>query len=203
MFVIGLTGGIGTGKTEVAKKLEALGAEVVDADRVGHEVYARGTDGWEEVVAQFGEGVLSPSGEIDRGKLGAIVFADQPALERLNKIVHPRIRSIVQERLRELERQGTDAAVVEAAVLQEARWHSLVDEVWVTTSPREQVLERVARRSGLRPDEVEARIDAQMSQGERVDTADAVIDNSGSLEDLRERVRQLWTERVPRPGNRK
>ena len=199
MFVIGLTGGIGTGKTEVANKLRAVGAEVVDADRVGHEVYARGTAGWEEVVAQFGDGVLSPSGEVDRGKLGAIVFADQQALKRLNKIVHPRIRLIVQDRLRELERQGCDAAVVEAAVLLEARWRSLVDEVWVTTSPREQVVERVVFRSGLGPEEVESRIDAQMSQGERVHTADVVIDNSGSLEDLRERVRQLWTERVPRP----
>lgn len=199
MFVIGLTGGIGTGKTEVANKLRAVGAEVVDADRVGHEVYARGTAGWEEVVAQFGDGVLSPSGEVDRGKLGAIVFADQQALKRLNKIVHPRIRLIVQDRLRELERQGCDAAVVEAAVLLEARWRSLVDEVWVTTSPREQVVERVGFRSGLGPEEVESRIDAQMSQGERVHTADVVIDNSGSLEDLRERVRQLWTERVPRP----
>ena len=199
MFVIGLTGGIGTGKTEVANKLRAVGAEVVDADRVGHEVYARGTAGWEEVVAQFGDGVLSPSGEVDRGKLGAIVFADQQALKRLNKIVHPRIRLIVQDRLRELERQGCDAAAVEAAVLLEARWRSLVDEVWVTTSPREQVVERVGFRSGLGPEEVESRIDAQMSQGERVHTADVVIDNSGSLEDLRERVRQLWTERVPRP----
>ena len=199
MFVIGLTGGIGTGKTEVANKLRAVGAEVVDADRVGHEVYARGTAGWEEVVAQFGDGVLSPSGEVDRGKLGAIVFVDQQALKRLNKIVHPRIRLIVQDRLRELERQGCDAAVVEAAVLLEARWRSLVDEVWVTTSPREQVVERVGFRSGLGPEEVESRIDAQMSQGERVHTADVVIDNSGSLEDLRERVRQLWTERVPRP----
>ena len=99
MFVIGLTGGIGTGKSEVSRLLDTLGAEVIEADRVAHEAYAPGTPGWREVVEAFGEGVLDADGRIDRKRLGGIVFGDEQARERLNAIVHPIVRQLLEERI--------------------------------------------------------------------------------------------------------
>ncbi len=196
MIVIGLTGGIGTGKTAVADMLRDLGAAVISADQVAHEVYRPGSDGWREVVAEFGEKVLSPGGEVDRRRLADIVFKDQRALTRLNAIVHPRARSMVEERVRELRELGEEVAVVEAILLLEAGWADLTDEVWVTTAPEDKVAERVRVRNQLELTAVQARVRSQMSQDERLLRADAVIDNGGSLEELRERVRVLWRKRV-------
>ena len=196
MLVIGVTGGIGTGKTAVTHILKELGADIIGADDVGHEAYNRGTKAWREVVDEFGEDVLAPDGEVDRGKLGSIVFDDEGALERLNAIVHPRIRSMIEERVRELRERGSKVAVVEAALLLEAGWESLADEIWVTVAPGEKVLERVRNRSDLDVQEIRARVLSQMPQRERLADADAVIDNGGSLDDLRQRVRTLWHERV-------
>ena len=196
MLVIGLTGGIATGKTEVSKVLRDLGAEVISADEAGHESYRSGTEGWREVVAEFGEGILAPGGEVDRGKLGTIVFEDERALSRLNAIVHPRVRSMVEGRIRGSRERGGGVVVVEAALLLEASWASLADEVWVTVAREEQVVERVQGRDRLDEEAVGARLRSQMSQAERISRADAVIDNSGSLEDLRDRVRELWNERI-------
>ena len=196
MFIIGLTGGIGTGKTEAARLLEGLGAAVVNADLLGHEVYRPRTEGWREVVAAFGERVVSADGEIDRRALGGIVFSDEGALRRLNAITHPRIYALAAERLDALRRQGVGAAVLEAALLIEAQWTGLVDEVWVVTSPEEDVIERLGRRNGMDADTARARIRAQMPQSERVGYADAVLDNSGSPEELDANVRELWNSRV-------
>jgi dephospho-CoA kinase len=198
MFVIGLMGGIGTGKTEVTKVLGTLGAERIDADQVGHEVYRPGTEAWRRVAEEFGDDVLDQRGEIDRARLGAIVFEDERALGRLNAIVHPLIRLTIEARLDELSRLGRHVVVVEAALLGEAGWASLVDEVWVTVVPRARVVERVRRRNRLSEDAVLARIRAQPSQATVLENVDAVVDNSGTLEELREKVRALWTDRVPR-----
>ena len=195
MLVIGLTGGIGTGKTAVSKVLRELGAEVIDADSIGHETYRRGSAGWDEVVEAFGEGVLAPDGEVDRGKLGAIVFADEVALARLNAIVHPRVRSTVEDRIRELRERGAKAVVVEAPLLLETGWIAPFDEVWVTTAPDAHVAERLHSRSNLDARAVEARVRAQMPQADRVAHADVMIDNSGSPEELSDRVRALWRQR--------
>ena len=202
MLVIGLTGGIGTGKTEVATILRTLGAEIISADEVGHEIYRRGTEGWREVADEFGEEVLAPGGEVDRRRLGAIVFRDKEKLERLNAIVHPRMRSMMTERLRGLADQGTRVAVLEAAILLEAGWAALADEVWVTVAPEGQVIERLQGRGCLDVEAARARIRSQMSQKERLAHADAVIDNSGSLEELQGRVRSLWEHRVSQNLNR-
>ena len=196
MFIIGLTGGIGTGKTLVAKALEELGAAVVNADLLGHEVYEPRTEGWREVVAAFGERVVSADGEIDRRALGGIVFSDEAALRRLNAITHPRIYALAAERLDALKRQGAEAAVLEAALLIEAQWTGLVSEVWVVTSPEGDVIERLGQRNGMDADTARARIGAQMPQSERVGYADAVLENSGSPEELDANVRELWSSRV-------
>ena len=135
MLVIGLTGSIGTGKSEVAHLLQSLGAVIIDADLVGHEAYKPNTESWREVVEAFGEDIVQPNGEIDRRKLGAIVFSKPEQLARLNGIMHPRMARMVAEELDRLRCQGAPVAVVEAALLFEAGWDSLVDEVWVTDSP--------------------------------------------------------------------
>lgn len=201
MLVIGLTGGIGTGKTEVAEALRGLGAEVVSADRLAHESYRRGARAWREIVDEFGDAVLAPGGEVDRGKLASIVFRDQAALERLNAIVHPRVREAIEERIGELRGRGEKAVVVEVpllmeAVRQDARWTRLIDEIWATDAGKDQVLGRVRARDGLDAEAVTVRVNAQMARSERLAGADVVIDNRRGLRELRANVRRLWAERV-------
>ncbi len=196
MFVIGLTGGIGTGKTLVSNILEELGAAIVNADLLGHEVYKPDTEGWQEVVESFGDGVLTPDREVDRRKLGAIVFSDPDAMSRLNAITHPKIYRMVEERVKELDDQGIKVAVVEAALLIEAGWTPVANEIWVTTSFEEKVIERLKSRNNLDEDAIRARIRSQMTQDERVTYADVVIDNNESLEELGKQIQQLWNNRV-------
>ena len=196
MFVIGLTGGIGTGKTQVSDMLEKLGAAIVNADLLGHQVYVPQSEGWREVVDAFGRDVLRPDGEIDRGKLGPIVFGDPDALQKLNAITHPKIYRLADESFKRLGEQGRDVAVLEAALLIEAKWTPLVDEVWVTTSPEDDVVRRIQERNGLDEEAVRSRISSQMPQEERAADADVVIDNAGDLKDLRSKVQKLWDTRV-------
>jgi len=196
MLVIGLTGGIGTGKTEVSRLLEQLGATVINADQVGHEAYTPHSEAWQEVVKVFGEDILQEHGEIDRRKLGGIVFADPDRLATLNGIMHPRMAAIVRDKLGVLENQGTQVAVVEAAVLFEAGWDALVGEVWTTESPAENVVERLQRRNGFAPEEIRKRIASQMSSEERARRATEVIENDGELEELETAVREVWKRRV-------
>jgi len=202
MFVIGLTGGIGTGKSEVSRLLGELGAEVIEADKVAHEAYEPGTPGWREVVEAFGEGVLDADGRIDRKRLGGIVFDDEQARERLNGIIHPIVRQFLEERIARLERKGTRVAVIEVpllveAIKQQSRWTRMLDEIWVVTAPKNDVVARVGVRSGLDEKAIRARIGSQATEEERIELADAVIDNGGSLEGLRREVTNLWRERAP------
>ena len=196
MLVIGLTGSIGTGKSEVARLLRELGAAVIDADSVGHEAYRPDTESWRELVKAFGEGILQPNGEIDRRKLGGIVFSSREQLARLNGIMHPRMARMVAENLDRLRCKGASVAVVEAALLFEAGWDSLVDEVWVTDSPVEAVIERLQVRNGLSAPEVLERINSQMDRSARLEQAQAVIDNSAGVAELKRTVANLWDTRV-------
>lgn len=196
MFVIGLTGGIGTGKTQVSEILESLGAARVDADLLGHQVYVPQSEGWREVVDTFGEEVLSNDGEIDRRKLGPIVFGDSEALKKLNAITHPRIYRLAEASIKKLAEQGRDVAVLEAALLIEAKWTPLVDEVWVTTAPEADVVQRIQERNGMDEEAVRSRITSQMPQEERVTHADVVINNDGDLNELRIQIQELWDSRV-------
>ena len=202
MFVIGLTGGIGTGKSEVSRLLGELGAEVIEADKVAHEAYETGTPGWREVVEAFGEDVLDANGRIDRKRLGGIVFNDEQARERLNGIIHPIVRRLLEERIARHEREGARAVVVEVpllveAIKQQSRWTQMLDEIWVVTAPEDHAVARVRARSGLDENAIRARIGSQATERERIEFANAVIDNGGSLEGLRREVTNLWRERAP------
>ena len=196
MIVIGLTGGVGSGKSEVSRMLNVLGAEIIDADRVGHEAYQPHTEAWEAVVAAFGQEIVQPNEEIDRKKLGAIVFSDPDALARLNAIMHPRMYDMIRERLEGLKTQNIEVAVVEAAILIEAGWTPLADEIWVTDSSEEVVVERVRQRNNLPDEEILRRIRSQITREERATHATVVIENNGGREDLNQRVQELWDSRV-------
>ncbi len=196
MFTIGLTGGIGSGKSVVADLLRQQGASIIDADRLGHEAYSPNAEAWRQVVAAFGEDILTTEGEIDRRKLGAIVFADPAELERLNGIMHPLMARMVEQRKVQLESAGETVAVVEAAVLFEAGWDTLVDEVWTTHAPTDAVVQRLHERNGLSEAEARKRINSQMPAEERIRRSDVVVDNSTDLAALETVIANLWQARV-------
>jgi dephospho-CoA kinase len=193
MLTIGLTGGIGSGKSTVTKMLADLGAAIIDADQVGHAIYLPGGPAYDDMIAAFGEGILAADRTIDRKKLGPIVFADPAALKRLNSIVHPkmfaRMRDLIGQKRAAGERQPI---VIEAAILIEANWLPLFDEVWLVVASKERVIERVERERGLAPKQTEARIRAQLSDDERRKHATIVVANNGTIEDLRTAVAELW-----------
>ncbi|MBI4283764.1 MAG: dephospho-CoA kinase [Chloroflexi bacterium] len=192
--VIGLTGGIGSGKSTVSQYLAELGAVILDADKVGHEAFQPNTQAWRDVVAAFGREIIAPSGEIDRKKLGGIVFSHPESLSRLNQIMHPRMYDMMQTRIEEYRRQGAKVVALEAAILIEANWTPLVDEVWVTVSPETAVLERVKKQRGLDETQTLARIRSQLSSEERVKHADVVINNDGNLDEMKAKVKELWAK---------
>jgi dephospho-CoA kinase len=197
MKVISLTGGIGSGKSTVSGFLKELGAVIIDADKVGHEAFEPDTETWREVIAAFGKEILAPGGNIDRRKLGEIVFANYEALARLNQIVHPRIYALVKDQIEEYRRQEIGVVVLEAPLLLEADRPLLVDEVdevWVTVAPESTVLRRLKEKLGLSELEILARIRSQLPSEERVKRADVVIDTDCSLDELRKKVRGLWNK---------
>ena len=196
MLVIGLTGGIGTGKSEAARHMVSLGAALIDADQVGHEAYQPNAEAWRQVVAAFGRDILQPNGEIDRRRLGAIVFADPEQLARLNGIMHPLMAEMVRERIGRLGGAGAAVVVVEAALLFEAGWDALVDEVWATDAPEDAVVRRLAQRSGMSEEDARQRVAAQLSREERLSRAGCIIDNSAGLDEMRSAIGQLWDARV-------
>jgi dephospho-CoA kinase len=190
---IGLTGGIGSGKSTVAALLAERGARVIDADRIGHEVYRPGSEAFTRVVDAFGREIVAPDGTIDRPALGAIVFRDPAALARLNAIVHPLIAAEAARRITAARADGfTGPVVIEAAVLLEAGWRPLVDRLWVVSVRPETAIERVAASRGLSRDEVARRLAAQLPDAERRRAADLVIDNDGSPAELRAKVEEAW-----------
>ena len=192
MKVIGLTGGIGSGKSTVSQFLAGLGVIIIDADRMGHEAFKHDTELWQEVVAAFGQQIVTSSGDIDRKRLGEIVFGNTESLSRLNQIMHPRMYDIVKTRLEEYRRQGVVVVVLEAPLLIEASWVSLVDEVWVAVASKATVLKRLQERTGLSKEESLARIRSQLPSEERVKRADVVINTDCDLDEVRARVRELW-----------
>ncbi len=189
-YVIGLTGNIASGKSTVGRMLAERGAEHIDADRLAHQAIAQGTDAWEQIVRVFGREVLRPDGEIDRARLGAIVFADDDALARLEGIVHPPVIARTQERI---ERSSAPVVVVEAIKLIESGMVAqLCDVLWVVTAPRAVQIERLVTGRGLSYEDAVARVDAQPPQSEKAARADVVIDNGGSIEATRRQVAQAW-----------
>jgi len=196
VLVIGLTGGIGTGKSELSHILRDLGAVVIESDKVAHQSYEPGTTAHGLIVKLFGEDVLDGSGFIDRKSLGKIVFADTARRLKLEKIVWPATRELTLALLEKETVRGTRVVVVEVPKLFESGWDKLADVVWTVEAPQSVVIQRVERRSGMSESDTKARIAAQFTRQERVDRADIVIENEATLEDLRNQVSKLW-ESIP------
>jgi dephospho-CoA kinase len=190
--VIGLTGGIASGKSVVSGMLAERGALVIDADKVGHEAYAKGSGCYEKVVSAFGQDVVGPDGEIDRKALGGKVFGDPVQRKRLESIVWPWMRETMDRRLAKIRAEGTPVVLLEAAVLIEADWTPIVDRVWVVIVPPELARERIMARNQLSAEQADARIAAQLTNDERVKHAQVVIENAGTLDELRAKVDAEW-----------
>jgi len=187
--LIGLTGNIATGKSEVGRMLTELGARVIDADAVAHQVMSRGGPVYAAVVEAFGPDILRLDGEINRARLGAIVFADAEALRRLEAIVHPEVITRVDALVREA---SEPVVVIEAIKLIEAGMHRNCHALWVVTCSREQQIARLMRTRGLSEAEAVLRVDAQPPQAEKIALADVVIDNSHTLDETWRRVEAEW-----------
>lgn len=196
MLSVGLTGGIGAGKSEVSRLFESYGAVLIDADKIAREVVRPGTPGLAAVVDAFGPEILAADGTLDRPKLGSIVFADPDRLAALNKIVHP----LVGARSRELQRAaGPDAVVIhDVPLLAENNLASLYDVVVVVDASPETQLDRLVRLRGMAESEARARMSAQATREQRRAIADLVIDNDGPLENLEPQVRKVWAELTQR-----
>jgi dephospho-CoA kinase len=194
VFVIGLTGGIASGKSTISSALAERGATIVDADRVGHEAYLPGTEGWQAVVDAFGQRVVGTDGEIDRKVLGGIVFAEPGERERLQSIIWPVMKRMMHRKIDEFREAGIGVVVLEAAVLIEAAWLDLVDKVWLVLVPEAVAEARLISRNGLTAEQAKARIAAQLTNEERSRHADVIIDNSGTVEAATARVTGLWGE---------
>ena len=201
MLTIGLTGGIGSGKSTAAKILAEFGAPIIDADKVAHTTYAPGGAAYDAVIAAFGAEIVAVDRTIDRKKLGAIVFGNPERLNKLTSIVWPATFKSIRAQLDGLRASGEKMpVVVEAAILIEASWQPLCDEIWLVRASRPAVIDRIERQRGLKPAETEARIRAQLSDDERAKHASLVIDNDGSLDALREVLKRVWSDAVRRNG---
>jgi dephospho-CoA kinase len=192
MFVIGLTGNFGTGKTTVSQILAELGAIIIDADKLGHNLLQPDTETYKEIVAAFGKSILKPNEEIDRNKLGKLVFTDAAALNRLNQIMHPKMYEIVKEKIEKYRKTDTKIVVLEAALLIEAAWTPLVDQVWITVAPEASIVRRLKNGRELKEEQILARLQAQMSSEEKAKGADVVINTDCSLDELGTKVTELW-----------
>ncbi|MCK9494816.1 MAG: dephospho-CoA kinase [Dehalococcoidia bacterium] len=193
MTIIGLTGGIAAGKSTAAEILREYGATVIDADRLGHRSYEPGTPGFQKVVNAFGHDLVAKDGTIDRRILGGKVFGAPGELERLNAIVWPEIRALIKDEVKQIRASEDDPIIVlEAAVLLEAKWQDLCDEVWVVLTPVKTAVARLKERNNLAEDAAMARINAQMSNKERSAQADVKIENAGDEDELRQRVERAW-----------
>ena len=194
MKVIGLTGGIGSGKSTVARFLAKLGAVIIDADKVGHEALQPDNEAYRQAVAAFGRQIIAADGNIDRARLGRLIFDNPEALAKLNRIMHPPMYNIVETQLEEYRRQGVGVAVIDAPVLLEAGWDSLGGEIWVTAAAEPTVLQRIKGRMALPEAEILARISSQLPAEERTKHASKVIDTDCSLKELKAKMEELWEE---------
>ncbi|TCC05215.1 dephospho-CoA kinase [Kribbella soli] len=199
MLRVGLTGGIGAGKSAVSSRLAARGAVVIDSDVLAREVVARGTDGLAEVVAAFGPGVLTADGELDRPALGKIVFGDETARRKLEAIIHPRVRA----RAAEIEADAAADAIVvhDIPLLVETGQADRFDLVLVVDVPLEVQVQRLTAQRGMTDEEAKQRIASQASRDDRLAVADVVVGNSGSLADLDRRLDEVWATLQQRQGH--
>ncbi len=193
-YVIGLTGNIATGKSVVRKMLEHLGAYGIDADALAHRAIAKDAPGYQPVLDTFGNWILTPEGQIDRTRLGRIVFSDSEALEKLEAIVHPLVRQAIDLLIR---RAGQKIIVVEAIKLLEGPLRTACDNIWVTTAPMEVQLRRLRIKRGMSAEVARQRISAQPPQTQKIEAADVVIKNNGSFEAAWKQVLAAWQKTIP------
>jgi dephospho-CoA kinase len=194
MLVIGITGTIGSGKSTVAGFLRDLGAKVIDADEVGHEVYLPGSPGWKAVVAAFGGSIIAADGTVDRHKLGEIVFKNPADLDRLNRVMRPLIFAEVLAHLKKFRQKRTRVVVLEAALLIEAGWGPLVDEIWVTVAPESVIYKRLGAKRELNREQIQSRIKAQLPVTAQLKCASRIIDTDVSLPELKAKIASIWQE---------
>ena len=193
MKIIGLTGGIGSGKTTVAGFLAELGAVVLDADKIGHEILETDAEVQQEIVNSFGRQVLDQKGQISRKKLADVVFKDRESLINLNLITHPPIYRRLQGILEDYQRQGIEVVVIDAPLLIEAGWATRVEETWVTIAPKEVIIERLEKR-GLTREDILSRISMQILPEDRMKATKIVINTNMPLEDLKQAITDLWNK---------
>ena len=194
MKVIGLTGGIGSGKSTMGAFFEELGATVIDADKVGHRLLVEDQGIKQSISDIYGRDVFDERGAVDRKKLAAIVFCDHEKLLTLDRLMHPRIIGAVNAEIARLRPQGVKVVIVEAPVLVEAGWTKEVDEVWVTYAPPEVIIKRLVNNMGYSREQAAARIRCQVQHSERLKYAKRTIDTNVSLDELRGKVETLWAE---------
>ena len=197
MKIIGLTGGIACGKSTVSTELRARGAAIIDADALAHELSQPHQPLFNAYVQRFGREIVTENGTLDRAAIARRVFADPAVRAEVDAIAHPLIRMAAEERLRAARDENKRAAVLDVPLLFEAGWDALADETWVVALPREEQLARLlARDKAMDAGEARARIAAQMPLAEKCARADVVIDNSGTVEEIREYIGKLWKERI-------
>lgn len=196
MRIIGLTGGIASGKSTVARILERLGARIIDADQLAREVVRTGQPAYEEIVREFGRAVLAADGSIDRKALGAIVFADADVRRRLDRITHPAIGRLAEQYIADCRKAGVPVVFYMAPLLIEAGATSRVEEIWVVYADPQTQARRVMARDGISLEDAMRRLASQMPMAEKVNYGKVVIDNTGALEDLERRVRDIWEREI-------
>lgn len=199
MITIGLTGNIGSGKSTVARRLKSLGAKIIDADQVARKVVLPGSPGLQEIADVFGPGVLDSQGQLDRKEMGALVFADPRAREKLNNITHPRIKEEIRREINAFKKEfqsssGPWVLVIDAALLIEVGLNHNVDEIWVVKTGLNEQIERLAKRDGLSSNEAKRRIAAQMPQEDKIRLATRVIDNTGERSETIKQVDRYWND---------
>ncbi|XP_014814554.1 PREDICTED: bifunctional coenzyme A synthase [Calidris pugnax] len=203
-YVIGLTGGTGSGKTSIARLLGHLGAFLIDADKLGHAVYVPGGPAYERVVATFGAEIVNEDGTINRKALGGKVFGNQEQLKSLTDIVWPEIARMVKEQIREADAQGKAVCVLDAAVLLEAGWQDMVHEVWTAVIPEEEAVKRIMARDGLSEEAARSRLRSQMSNSQRVEQSQVVLCTLWEPDITRAQVEKAWDllqQRLGPPGS--
>ena len=192
MIIIGVTGNIGSGKSTVCQILAQLGATIINADKLAHETYKPHSKTWQKLITAFGKNIVKANQEIDRQKLGQMVFSDPDALAKLNQIVHPGVYHLAQERIETYRCQKLKAIIVEATLLLEAGWTDLVDKVWLIISPQDVAIQRLIHHKGIPEAQILNRLKSQMPTQEKMRCADEIIYNDGTIPQLEAKVARLW-----------
>ncbi|QDR80997.1 dephospho-CoA kinase [Sporomusa termitida] len=194
MYLIGLTGGIASGKSTVSTMLQELGAYIIDADKLAHEITKPHKRAWQEIVAAFGSAVTDANGQINRKRLGKIIFADAAARAQLEAITHPRIEEEVAVAMTTARQQGCEIIVLDAPLLIEVGWYSRVNAVWVVFVDENTQIVRLMMRDNSSYEDAMARIRAQLSLSEKLKYADVVINNSKTIGHTKKQVHKFWCE---------